>query len=332
MADTQYGTISQRTALWAAVEMLDHAQPVLVLSRFGLSKPLPKNKADNVKFRRPVPFAAATTPLTEGVAPTAQAMAYEDVAVTIAQYGAVVKITDKVADLCEDPVLKDATELCGEQAGATIEALTYAAIRGGTNVFYANGASRVAVNTKISLPKQRAVTRLLKKNKGKKVTKMVAASVNIATEPVDHAYIAFCHSDCETDIRDLVGFVPIEKYGTTSKALPYEIGKCEDVRYVCSPDLAPFADAGGVAGTTMLTTTGTSADVYPVIYVSENSYGLVPLQGAGSITPTVIDPGKPTKDDPLGQVGYVGWKTWFCALILNQAWLARLEVGATKNA
>ena len=59
MATTTYGDISQRTAAYAAVEMLSHAEPILVLSKFGQSKPLPKNKADNVKFRRPIPFAVA---------------------------------------------------------------------------------------------------------------------------------------------------------------------------------------------------------------------------------------------------------------------------------
>jgi len=48
MATTTYGSISQRTAAWAATEMLQHAEPILVLSKFGQSKPLPKNKADTV--------------------------------------------------------------------------------------------------------------------------------------------------------------------------------------------------------------------------------------------------------------------------------------------
>ena len=79
MAETTYGSISQRTAAWAATEMLAHAEPVIVLNKFGMSKPLPKNKADNIKFRRPNPFSAITTPLAEGVTPTAQAMSYTDV-------------------------------------------------------------------------------------------------------------------------------------------------------------------------------------------------------------------------------------------------------------
>jgi len=237
MATTTYGSISQRTAAWAAAEMLAHAEPILVLSKFGQSKPMPKNKADTAKFRRPVPFNIPDTPLAEGVTPTAQQMQYEDVEVQLKQWGAWVEITDVVNDLAEDPVLSDASMLCGEQAAETVEVQTWGAIRAGTNVFYANGSSRSAVNTKISLAKQRAITRALKAQRAKKVTSMVGGSPNYSTEPVDAAFIAFAHTDLEADIRDMVGFVPTEKYGSM-KALPYEIGKVEDVRYVLSPVLA----------------------------------------------------------------------------------------------
>lgn len=328
MARTEYGDISQRTAAWAATEMLSHAEPILVLSKFGQSKPLPKNKADTVKFRRPVPFPVVTTPLTEGVTPTAQQMQYEDVTVQIKQWGAVVEITDYVNDLAEDPVLADASMLSGEQAAESVELQTWGALKAGTNVFYANGEARSAVNTPISLAKQRAVTRSLKGNRAKKVTSMVSGSPNYATEPVDAAFIAFAHTDLESDIRDMEGFTPTEKYGSM-KALPYEIGKVEDVRYVLSPVLDKWEDAGGAAGE-MVSTTGTNADVYPVVYVGKEFYGLIPLKGANAIKPSVINPSSVSKSDPLGQVGYVGWKTYFVAKILNEGWGARMEVAASN--
>lgn len=330
MAATTYGSISQRTAAWAAAEMLAHAEPILVLSKFGQSKPMPKNKADTVKFRRPVPFNIPNTPLAEGVTPTAQQMQYEDVEVQLKQWGAWVEITDVVNDLAEDPVLSDASMLCGEQAAETVEVQTWGAIRAGTNVFYANGAARSAVNTKISLAKQRAITRALKAQRAKKVTSMVGSSPNYSTEPVDAAFVAFAHTDLEADIRDMVGFVPTEKYGSM-KALPYEIGKVEDVRYVLSPVLDKFADAGGTAGS-MVSTTGTNADVYPVVYIAKESYGLVPLKGKNAVTPKVLNPDTPRGGDPLGQRGSVGWKTYFVAKVLNEAWLARLECAASELA
>ena len=113
MATTKYGDISQRTAAYAEVKMLEHAEPILVLEKFAQAKPLPRNTADNVKFRRPIPYSVNTTQLVEGVTPTPKQMQYEDVSVSLGQYGDVIEITDRVADLCEDPVLNDAAMLAG---------------------------------------------------------------------------------------------------------------------------------------------------------------------------------------------------------------------------
>tara|TARA_E500000081_G_scaffold33756_1_gene37560 strand:- start:8247 stop:9236 length:990 start_codon:yes stop_codon:yes gene_type:complete len=327
MATTTYSNLSQRTNAFAAKEMLAHAEPILCLSKFGMPKPMPKNKANVVKFRRPVPLAVATTPLTEGSPPTAKALTYEDVTVTLHQYGDVVEITDVVNDLAEDPVLKDAAMMCGEQAAETIETLTWGVLQGGTNVFYANGSARNAVNTVITLNKQRAITRQLKANRGKKVTSMLSSSVKFNTEAVAAAFIAFAHTDLESDIRGLAGFTPTEQYGSM-KALPYEIGKVEDVRYILTPVLSSVADAGGSAGS-MVSTTGSSADVYPVVYVAKDAYGHVALKGAEAMSPTIINPGQLDKSDPLGQKGMVGWKTYHKAFIANQSWMCRLECAAT---
>jgi len=326
---TTYGDINQRTAGWAANEMLKHAEPELVLAKFGQTKPMPKNKAEKVKFRRPVPFGAATTPLVEGVTPNAQKMAYEDVEVTLNQYGVPIEISDKVADLAEDPVLKDASMLAGEQAALTVEMITYGAIKAGTNVFYANGTARNQVNTAISLDKQRAVTRGLRAQKAAFITNVLSGSTNYSTKPVEQAYVAVAHTNLESDIRNLAGFISTAEYGSRQILCAQEIGSVENVRYVLSSELDAWPDAGG-AFNGMLTTSGAQADVYPVIFIGRDAYGLVPLKGMNAITPMVINPGQPSKSDPLGQRGYVSWKTYFAAVILNQNWMARLEVAATS--
>lgn len=330
MAQTQYGDISQRTAVHAMAKMLAHAEPVLVLNKFGQVKPIPKNKAQQGKFRRPVPFAVSTTPLAEGVTPTAHKIAYEDVAFTLAQYGDLAELSDVVNDLAEDPVLNDMMMLSGENAGATIEQVTYGVLKAGTNVFYANGAARNAVNAALSLNKQRAVTRLLTKMKAKKFTRILGASVEIATQPVEAAYVAVGHTDLSHDIRNLAGFVPVSKYAQRQPLCDQEIGTVDEVRYVLSADLAPIIDSGGAHGGTVLTTGGTSADVYPILFFGMEAYGTTPLKGSEAVVPYVHNPGKPDKADPLGQRGYVGWKGFHQAVILNQTWMCRLEVAATK--
>ena len=334
MSTTTYGDISQRTAAFAMAEMLAHARPVNVLAQFGAVKPIPANKSETVTFRRPIPFMPATTPLTEGVTPTAHKIQYQDVAVTLKQYGDVVVISDKVTDLSEDPVLQDASMLAGEQAGATLEQIIYGVVKGGTTVFYANGASRSVVNTVISLNKQRKVTRYLKAMKAKKFTKMLSPSVNIGTKPVEACYVALAHSNLESDIRNLVGFLPVAAYGSKQPLCEQEIGAVEDVRYILSPDLAGFESAGGAPGTTVESVNGVNADVYPIIYLGEDAFGVTPLKNKmvnarsnEPITPIVVN-AKPSAADVLAQRNYVGWKAWFAALILNHTWMARLEVAA----
>lgn len=324
--------VSQRTNVYAERQMLKHAGPVMVLDKFGLTRPMPRNKSTTIKFRRPQVFSATTTPLVEGVTPDSTQFRYEDVEATLKQYGQVVEITDVIEDTHEDPVLNDASEQAGENIGRTIEALTYGVLKAGTNVYYANGAARNAVNTPISLNKVRAVSRGLKAQKSMKITKILDSSVNYATRAIEGSYVCVHHTDCEADIRNLAGFIPLAQYGSRRPISDYEVGSVEDMRFICSPDLDPITDAGGAfagSGSNMVTTSGTSADVYPLLIFGKQAYGIVPLRGQGAVSPTILRPGVRDKSDPLGQRGYIGWKTWHVAVILNQVWMARLEVSVT---
>lgn len=336
MSRTEYGDISPRTAAYAYTKMLEHAEPVIILGKFGDAKPLPKNKTETVKFRRPVPYAAATTPLIEGVTPNAKKIAFEDVTVSLKQYGDLHSLTDKIQDLHEDPVLNEMVMLAGENGGRTVEALLWGVVRGGTSVFYANGVARTAVNTKITQGMQRKITRFLKNQKAQKFTRILDGSVKIGTKPVEASYVAVAHTDCESDIRDMAKFIPVAEYGSQKPLCEEEIGAVEDVRYILSPDLDQFEDAGGTSGGAVESTTGAQADVYPIIYLGMHAFGTTPLKHAGSgkngnnaIKPTVINPESVDKSDPLGQRGFVGWKTWWAGVRLNEAWMARAEVAVT---
>lgn len=320
--------ISQRTNVYAERQMLKHAIPVTVLDKFGLSKQMPKNKSTKIKWRRPKTFTAKTTPLKEGVTPPSSTFQYEDVEATLKQYGDVVTCTDVIEDTHEDPVLNDMSMMSGENIGRTTEALTWGVLRGGTNVFYANGSSRSDVNTPMTKTLQRAVTRGLKNQKATKITKILDGSPKYNTKPVEAAFIAVSHTDLESDIRDITGFVPVAEYGSRKPLCAEEIGSVEDVRYILSPDLDPFLSAGNATANSMVATGG-NVDVYPVLFFGREAYGTVALRGQGSVEPSIIPANQKTKDDPLGQRGYVGWKTWFVSKILNEAWMARVEVGVT---
>lgn len=326
--------ISQRTLTFAALDMLRHAGPVQILDKLALTKPMPKNKGTEMKFRRPVPFAAATTPLVEGVTPDDTTFSYEDVTVNLSQYGGWSTFTDVIEDTHEDAVVKDMTEQHGENTGRTFEALNYGVIKGGTNVFYATGSARASTAAVINIRKQRAITRMLRANKGVMINRMLAPSVNYGTRSVEAGYVAVGHTDLDADIRNMPGFLAVANYGARTTISEHEVGTVEGVRYILSPDLAPWLGAGAAVGTTgLVATDDTNVDVYPIIYLAKDAWATVPLRGSkgmgAPIAATLIPVGKPTKDDPLGQRGVVGWKSWWAAVILNDAWLVRYEVGVS---
>lgn len=341
MSATTYGDISPRTAAFVVKELLQRAMPYLCIEKFGQSFVQPKNATKTASFRRYFLLGAggtgtaqgaigstvlATTPLVEGVTPAGQKLDKKDITVTIAQYGDFITSTDVVEDTHEDPVMMQAVDVLGEQAAMTKETISFNVLKAGTAVRFANGASRAAVNTPITLTVLRQATRDIKRQNGRYITSVVKSTPAYATQPVEAAFVCLIHPDVENDIRNISGFIPPKSYGTTT---PWEneTGAVEDVRFVKSTLFTPFADAGGAAGT-MLSTTGTLADVYPCLLLGKDAYGVLVLKGANSIKPMVVNP-KPAAGDPLGQRGTIGWKTWHAAVILNDAWMVRIEVAAT---
>ena len=332
MADTKYGDISPRTAAYAEKELLKRATPFLVLERFGQSKPLPASSSKTMTFRRYSALDPTPTALTEGVTPGSQTMTSTDVPCVLTQYGSLITITDIIIDTHEDEVLNEAIEVLGEQAAQMIERMRYGVLRAGTNVVYANGATRAAVNTPITLAAQRRIVKALKRQNAEQITKVIKSTPAWGTEAVAKSYIGLIHPDMEADIRNMVGadgkscFTPVEKYGSMT---PYEneIGKVEDVRYLSSTIFAPFIDAGAAKGL-MTSTSGVNADVYPALYIAANAYAIVALKGMFALTPMVVNP-KPSDSDPLAQRGRVGWKAMQGAVILNDAWMCRGEFAVT---
>jgi len=333
MAINVYGDISPRTAGKAMPGFLMRALPYLTLEKYLDMKPLPSNSTKTAIFRRYEALAKATTPLVEGVTPVGKSMTYTDYQVTLSQYGDFVQLTDQIADTHEDNVLQEYLGITAEQAAQTLETLRFNVLKAGTNKFYANGAARTDVNTPLTLTLQRKVTRAFKRQNAMYITKQTASTPSFGTVSVRAAYIGLVPPDCENDVRAMSGFKDAVDYGAKVAADEFEIGTVEDVRYIRSTIYESYADGGAAkagSGTTMVSTTGTSADVYPVIFLAQHAAASVPLKGKNAITaPIVRNPGTISDSDKLGQRGHVGWKAYFGAVITNQLFMAVCETAAT---
>ena len=351
MSIQNYGTVASRNLIRAAQGMLEHAQPITVLGDFGTQREMPQNSTDTLVFRRTLPFGASAvgttiegsaryqgTPdiqasnfvLAEGVTPNSNTISFQDVSVQLQQYGVLFKYSSKTEQLYEDDIPGEMVKLTGETLAEVMEMVRYGVLKAGSTVIYANGSSRSAVNTAISLNAIRKAARTLESNRSRRVTSRLAPGVNFGTRAVQPAYVVFCHTDAVSDIRNLPGFTRVEEYGSFKPIHDREVGACEDFRFVSSPLLKSFLAAGASVGSSgMLSVGGSNVDVYPFIVIGEDCWGQVALKGMSAIKPVVLKASQTNHANPLGQFGFVGASTWFAAVRLNDAFMARIECGVT---
>jgi N4-gp56 family major capsid protein len=342
-----YSTVPSRNLIMAERTMLKRAEPIKVLSTFGTNKEVPQNKTDTVVFRRALPLDAASSGaatgapqvnasdylLQEGTTPTARTISYQDVTVTLQQYGVLLKLSSKAESLYEDDIPGDMTAIAGEHMGTIEEMISFGVVRGGTNVVFANGTVRTAVNTAISINKLRQVARNIESAHGKRVTEKLAAGPNFGTSAIHPAYLVFVHTDVEADVRNIPGFTPVVEYGQQKPVHEREIGAVEQFRFITSPYFRPWLLAGGTVTAGAFLSGGgvstTTADVYPVMVVAQEAWGQVALKGMGSIDITYLPAKQKTHANPLGQFGYVGGTFWKNAVRTNENWMCRLEVAVS---
>ncbi len=325
-------------------EILAKAMACEVLGITGMQKQHPKNVGDNVTFRRWLPYGgvdnrwitganvntfASNHVTTEGVTPTADTLSAVDITATLQQYSCLYAVTDKTVDLYEDDVPSEMKSQVGERIGLVREMVRYGALKGLTNVFYGGtGNSKVTTNGTVSLNMLRKITRSLKANHAKMNNSILAPSANFGTSAIEASYLVFVSTDLEPAIRDLPGFVPTAEYGQRKTVHEQEIGSVESFRFVLSPELAADINGGAAVGATgLLSTGGSSIDIYPMLVVAQDAWGQVALRGKDSLDVSYIAPGQKDKNDPLGQRGYIGASTWFTCQVLNNGWGAVAWVG-----
>lgn len=323
-----YNDISPRTQAYADRRLLTRAVPNNILGQFGQVRVLPQRSTRTINFRRYNKLAPATTPLQEGVTPTGKSLNKTDIQVSLNQYGDFVWITDQIQDFHEDPILKESSDVLGDQAGETYDILRAGVLKAGTNILYTNGTTRSAVNSVVTRDLIRTVARILGRQEAKTLTSTIKAGPNIGTNPVPPCYIAVCHSDLIPDFERLSGWKSTVEYASGQGLITGEKGSVGDLRIVVDNNLTPWADAGGLAVTNgTLSTGGTQSDVYPILVFGKDAYGVVELSGKNAVQTYVNNP-KPSDSDPLAQRGTVGWKGYTATIILQDLWMLRIEAAA----
>lgn len=279
------------------------AEPYLVHDRFGQEKPIPRGNGKTIEFRRFSKLPKALTPLTEGVTPDGQALNVTALTATVQQYGGFVKVTDMLQLTAIDPIITEATELIGQQAGKTLDTITREVLVGGTNVFYANGKT---ARTGLGAADVLTV---------KDIQKAVAALKAQDAPLLDGGYYAaIIHPNVAYDLMRDTEWIDWQKHTSPEHMYNGEIGRIANVVFFESTEAKVFE--GGAS----------SADVYATLIIGKNAYGKTAITGGG--LETIIKSNEQV-GGPLNQYATVGWKATKTAERLIEEYMVRIESGCS---
>jgi N4-gp56 family major capsid protein len=299
--------------IWSK-EILFQAMPILRFEQFAVKKTeLGVAPGLRVNFLRYKNFSVDPTPLTEGVRMTTNALTAEQIAITVAEHGYAVAVSELLLNASFDDIMASASRLLGRhmaqyldvQARDTLSAATSATfgynrsgISGGAFTNYDEGV----VGTSIAdLDGNHKLTTGAIKDSA-----LVLASKNIPR--IGETYVQFIHPKQSRDLRSNPEFIEVTKYAAPGNFMLGEIGRLYDVvfiettqvkklaanqaGYTTSSLVGAPANAGSVpvlpntgrgqggnpANPTEATgyftgATGNTADVYESIMIGDNAFG-----------------------------------------------------------
>jgi N4-gp56 family major capsid protein len=299
--------------IWSK-EILFQAMPILRFEQFAVKKTeLGVAPGLRVNFLRYKNFAVDATPLTEGVRMTTNALTAEQIAITVAEHGYAVAVSELLLNASFDDIMASASRLLGRhmaqyldvQARDTLSAATSASfgynrsgISGGAFTNYDEGV----VGTSIAdLDGNHKLTTGAIKDSA-----LVLAGKNIPR--IGETYVQFIHPKQSRDLRSNPEFIEVTKYAAPGNFMLGEIGRLYDVvfiettqvkklaanqaGYTTSTLVGAPANAGSVpvlpntvrggggnpANPTEATgyftgATGNTADVYESIMIGDNAFG-----------------------------------------------------------
>lgn len=303
MALTTTGTLSSVVKAYYDKRFLMRAEANFVFKQLGRIG-VPKGEGKTVVWNR-YTNPTAKSALTEGTDPTPSGLSATLVSATISQYGNYEQITDLLSLTSIDNSIASAVDLLAYEAALSIDSVIRDVVDGGTSVLYASGVANrtsIAATNVMQVADVRKVVRELKSNNAKPQMK-------------SGSYMAVIHPDVEYDLQGDSNWVSAHTYTDSALDGLYngEVGKLYGVRFLNSTQ-APILTNSGSAGT----------EVYQSLFFGEEAFGVSELQ---NLT-TYVD--SPSPRSALRLYSDVGWKAGFCAKILNDNFMYRVESAATQ--
>lgn len=301
-----YNALTAEQAEYYQRVMLERLQDSVVFMNYGKKQNIPRHAGATTSWRRlEMPAALATTAITEGVTPDGIDLTINKVSATVQTFGAWTKITDFVDLAGLDPILTEASQLMGDYAGLSMDAVIRDIIVAGTNVLYAAGRisrATVAAGDKITAADIMAMRETMVKNFVRPVRLPNGST----------GYLAFTHPSVITNIMGLQEWKDMNTYVDVKNREKGIAGQMYGIYFMEVPSAKVFAGAGAAG-----------IDVYATLVIGQGAYGIPDI--AGSSKPEILVFSSGSTENPLELYRTVGWKSVFTAARLNEKCILRYE-------
>jgi N4-gp56 family major capsid protein len=278
--------------IWSK-EILFQAMPILRFEQFAVKKTeLGVAPGLRVNFLRYKNFAVDPTPLTEGVRMTTSALTAEQIAITVAEHGYAVAVSELLLNASFDDVMASASRLLGRHMAQYLDVQARNTLSAATSAVFGYDRSGISGGAFTNYDEGTAATSIGALDGNHKLTTGAVkdAALTLASKNIPRlgeTYVMFVHPKQSRDIRSNPEFIEVTKYAAPGNFMLGEIGRLYDVVFIETTQVRLLAASGTY---TTSTAVGAPSDATGVPVKANTAPG----QG-----------GNPTSADYTAEKGYL---------------------------
>jgi N4-gp56 family major capsid protein len=236
--------------IWSK-EILFQAMPILRFEQFAVKKTeLGVAPGLRVNFLRYKNFAVDATPLTEGVRMTTNALTAEQIAITVAEHGYAVAVSELLLNASFDDIMASASRLLGRHMAQYLDIQARNTLSAATSAVFGYDRSGITGGAFTNYDEGTKATQFSDLDGNYKLTTaaikdaaLTLASKNIPR--IGETYVQFVHPKQSRDLRSNPEFIEVTKYAAPGNFMLGEIGRLYDVVFIETTQVKKLAQNAG---------------------------------------------------------------------------------------
>jgi N4-gp56 family major capsid protein len=223
--------------IWSK-EILFQAMPILRFEQFAVKKTeLGVAPGLRVNFLRYKNFAVDPSPLTEGVRMTTNALTAEQIAITVAEHGYAVAVSELLLNASFDDVMASASRLLGRHMAQYLDVQACNTLSAATSAVFGYDRSGISGGAFTNYDEGTPATSISALDGNHKLTTgaIKDAALTLAGKNIPRlgeTYVQFVHPKQSRDLRSNPEFIEVTKYAAPCNFMLGEIVRIYDVVFI----------------------------------------------------------------------------------------------------